>query len=220
MRANEPMAGRQPEVMTFGRLAALIAGLPNPHGERCLIVGVDGMSGSGKSDFARRLAGELAAPVLSIDDLVPGWDGLAASTGLLTDWVLRPLAAGQPARWRKYDWLAGAPGEWADLDPGDFLVVEGCCAGRFPAASYLSYLVWLDVPAAERRRRLERRPDWAAYAPFAGRWARQEAALQARAGTAGRADLVVDNSARTNGGMPDSFTCYRRRDAVSAGRRQ
>jgi len=197
--------------MTFGQLASLIAGLKSAPAGRCVVVGIDGMSGSGKSEFAQRLAAELAAPVLSTDDLVPGWDGLAASVGLLTDWVLRPLAAGQPARWRKYDWLAGRPGEWVDLDPGDLLVVEGCCTGLFPAASYLDYLVWIAVPEAERRRRLERRADWAAYAPFADRWADQEAALQAQAGTAERADLVIDNSARTPaGGLPDSFACFRR----------
>jgi hypothetical protein len=203
--------GRQPEVMTFAQLAAQIAGLSGGRGGRCVLVGVDGMSGSGKTGFAHRLAAELAAPVLSTDDLVPGWDGLADSVQLLADWVLRPLAAGQPARWRRYDWLAGQPGEWADLDPAGFLVAEGCCAGLFPAAAYLSYLIWIDAPPAERRRRLEQRADWAAYAPHADRWARQEEALQATAGTAERADLVVDNSAGTPaGGPPDSFTCLRR----------
>jgi hypothetical protein len=196
--------------MTFRQLARGIAGLENRGDGRCLVVGVDGFSGSGKTEFAQRLATELAAPVFSTDDLVPGWDGLADSVGLLTDWVLRPLAAGQSARWRRYDWLAGRPGEWAVLGPGDFLVVEGCCTGLPPAAAYLSYLVWIDVPETERRRRLERRADWPGYAPFADRWARQETALQAGAGTAARADLVVDNSAgKTAGGLPDSFACFR-----------
>jgi hypothetical protein len=207
--------------MTFARLAAVIAGLrngpggPGGPGGRCVVVGIDGMSGSGKTEFARRLATELPAPVLSTDDLVPGWDGLADSVRLLTDWVLRPLAADRPARWRRYDWLAGRPGEWVDLDPGDFLVVEGCCTGLPPAANYLAYLIWIDVPAAERRRRLQRRDDWAAYAPFAARWARQETALQARAGTAARADLVVDNSAgQPAGGWTDSFAWMRARPTL------
>ena len=214
----QPGDGRQPEVLTFAQLATVIARLKNGRGGPCLVVGIDGMSGSGKTEFARRLAAELAAPVLSTDDLVPGWDGLADSVGLLTDWVLRPLAAGQRAGLRRYDWLAGRPGEWVDLDPGDFLVVEGCCAGLYPAARYLSYLVWIDVPEAARRRRLERRADWPAYAPFADRWARQETALQAGAGTAARADLVVDNSAGAlAGGLPDSFACRRRIRTLGAG---
>jgi hypothetical protein len=175
-------------------------------GRRCRVVGIDGMSGAGKSSFARRLADELAAPVLCLDDLVPGWDALAESVGLLTDWVLRPLAAGRPARWRRYDWLAGRAGEWVDLAPGEFLVVEGSCVGLPPASPCMSYLIWIDAPEQERRRRLELRADWVAYAPFAQRWARQEAALQATANTPARADLAVDNSdKRAAGGWADEF---------------
>lgn len=169
------------------------------------------MSGSGKSGFARRLAAELGAPVLSADDLVPGWDGLAESVTMLTERVLRPLAAGRSARWRRYDWIADRPGEWAGIERGDFLVVEGCCVGLPPAAACLSYLIWVDTAAAERRRRLELRPDWATYQPFAERWARQENALQADVNTPGRADLVVDNNERSQAGdWTDGFCCAAR----------
>lgn len=217
--------------MTFEELAERIRALDdravdlsdqaNPRpvpGRRCRVVGIDGMSGSGKSSFARRLADELAAAVLSVDDLVPGWDAVAESVGLLADWVLRPLAAGRPARWRRYDWLAGRPAEWVDLAPGEFLIVEGCCVGLPPAAACMSYLIWIDAPDDERRRRLEQRPDWAGYAPFAQRWARQEEVLQATADTPGRADLVVDNSdKRGNGGWADRFTAADRTRRPSRG---
>jgi hypothetical protein len=225
MPANRPdrhqPAARPREAMTFGQLATLVRALDDQAvdlsrpdrprvvaGRRRRVIGVDGLSGSGKSGFARRLAAELAAQVLNADDLVPGWDALAESTPLLTEWVLRPLAAGRPGRWRRYDWMADQPGEWADIEPGDFLVVEGCCVGLPPAAATLSYLIWIDTPAAERRRRLERRPDWSTYQPFVERWARQEDALQADADTQGRADLVVDNSQRAPAGdWADGF-CY------------
>ncbi len=210
--------------MTFKELAELIRALddravdlsdpasPRPlPGRRCRVAGIDGMSGAGKSSFARRLADELAAPVLSVDDLVPGWDALAESVGLLADWVLRPLAAGRPARWRRYDWLAGSPGEWVDLAPGEFLLVEGSCVGLPPASACMSYLIWIDTPERLRRRRLELRPDWPVYEPFAQRWARQEAALQATANTPGRADLVVDNGdERADREWGDQFTARAR----------
>jgi hypothetical protein len=216
--------------MTFEELAELIRALDDravdlsdpasPRllpGRRCRVVGIDGMSGAGKSSFARRLADELAAPVLSVDDLVPGWDALAESVGLLADWVLRPLAAGQQARWRRYDWLAGSPGEWVDLTPGEFLLVEGSCVGLPPASTFMSYLIWIDTPERVRRRRLELRQDWPAYAPFAQRWARQEAALQATADTPARADLVVNNTeSRPDGDWADQFTASPRRLSGSA----
>jgi hypothetical protein len=206
--------------MMFKELAARIRALDdravdltdpaNPRplpGRRCLVVGIDGLSGSGKSSFARRLADELNAPVLSVDDLVPGWDGLAQAPGLLADGVLRPLAAGRRGRYRRYDWLAGQLAEWVDLAPGDLLVAAGCCAGFPPAGSLLSYLIWMDAPAGERRRRLELRSDWPAYVPFTERWARQETELQTLADTAGRADLVVDNAEEhADADWPDHFT--------------
>jgi hypothetical protein len=193
---------------TFADLAGLLRALPgDPGGSRCQVIAVDGLSGAGKTRFARRLAGELDAPVLSTDDLVTGWDGLAASIGLLTDWVLRPLAAGKPARWQRYDWLAGHPGEWVDLDPADFLIIEGCCVGAPPAAAFLSYLIWIDAPAAERRRRLEVRDDWPWYAPHAADWARQEAAIHSAARTPERANLIIDNgSAAKRAGRPATWT--------------
>jgi hypothetical protein len=128
------------------------------------------------------------------------------------DWVLRPLAVGLPARWQRYEWSGppgtppGRPGDWAELLPADFVVVEGCCVGLPAAAAYLSYLVWVDTQPAQRRLRLERRDDWNVYEPFASNWARQESALQAGARTAERADVIVDNSAPTaDGGWPDQF---------------
>ena len=177
------------------------------------------MSGAGKTGFARRLAAELDAPCLGTDEFVPGWDGLAESVGLLVDWVLRPLAAGRPARWQRYDWAAGRPGDWAELPATAFVVVEGCCVGLPAPAAYLCHLVWVDTQQAQRRLRLESRDDWGFYEPFADGWARQERALQAGAGTAARADVVVDNSARTAGGeWPDRFAVrpVSRRPAAAA----
>src|ERR1700683_821452 len=95
--------------MTFGQLAGGIRARCAERG-RSRIVGVDGMSGAGKTGFAQRLAAELGAPCLCTDDFVPGWDGLEESVRLLVNWVLRPLAEGRPARWQRYDWMAGCPG--------------------------------------------------------------------------------------------------------------
>jgi hypothetical protein len=68
-----------------------------------------------------------------------------------------------------------------------------------PVAAYLSYLVWLDTPADDRRRRLQAREDWPLFAPHFDRWSEQESALQDGAGTPERADLVVDNGGPVSG---------------------
>ncbi len=186
---NEPVG-----TMTFEALAESIRARRRPGDRRCLVVGVDGLSGAGKTTFAARLSAELSVPSVSSDALVPGWDGLEASLVAVAEWILDPLARGEPGRWRRFDWVEDRPAEWVDVPVSDVLVVEGCCVGVPPVADYLSYLVWLDTPADDRLRRLQAREDWAHYAPNFDRWSKQEWALQAGAGTADRADLVVDNS--------------------------
>jgi hypothetical protein len=178
--------------MTFDELAASIEGGAPSRGGPCRVVGVDGMSGAGKTGFARRLARTLGAPTISTDDFVPGWNGLEASIGLLVAWILRPLTTGGHARWQRYDWIGSAPAVWVDVPSVEILVIEGCGVGAPPAAGYLSFLVWLDTPEPERRRRLRARGDWETYAPYVDIWARQDEALQSRARTPARADLVVD----------------------------
>ena len=75
------------------------------------VVAVDGRSGAGKTSLAAALAGLLDAPVVSLEGLYGGWDGLEHGIDLLVSAVLRPLAAGQATRVPRYDWVAR---EWAE----------------------------------------------------------------------------------------------------------
>src|SRR6478735_90882 len=71
------------------------------------LVAVDGPAGSGKTTFAERLAGELGAPVVHLDDLLEGWTDLRSMWPRLEKWVLAPLRRGDDAAYRTYDWHAG-----------------------------------------------------------------------------------------------------------------
>ncbi|HXV92164.1 MAG TPA: hypothetical protein VD813_02605 [Pseudonocardia sp.] len=159
---------------------------------RVRLVTIDGRSGSGKSVLAGRLAAVLdGAPVLHLDDMYPGWAGLAAVVPQAVEQVARPLAGGSPARWRRWDWAAGAPGAWCETPPAPVVLLEGCGAGTAPLRAYASTAVWLDVPAGERLRRLRGRPDWPAYAPYHAMWAAQEDALYTADRTREHADVVL-----------------------------
>jgi len=159
------------------------------------VVAVDGRSGAGKTSLAGILRDELAAPVVSLEDLYGGWDGLEHGIDLLVSEVLEPLAAGRVALVPRYDWVAG---EWAEpvaLDPPEVLIVEGVGAGARRAAAYASVLVWLDAtPAVRKKRALDR--DGETFAPHWDRWAAQEDAMLAREHTPERADVLID--ARTH----------------------
>jgi pantothenate kinase-related protein Tda10 len=89
-----------------------------PHAGTTRVVAIDGPAGSGKTTLAARLAGRLRSPVVHMDDLYPGWDGLAEAPLRLYEWVLQPLAAGRPGR---YSATTGRPAGtrigWTSQDP-------------------------------------------------------------------------------------------------------
>jgi pantothenate kinase-related protein Tda10 len=157
------------------------------------LVAIDGPSGAGKTSLARDLADALAAPTIHMDDLYPGWDGLRASVGLAQQWVVDRLAAGLPARYRRWDWSADRFADWVQVPGADIVVLEGCGSGARPVGDAVSTLVWVEADEAVRYARgLARDP---AYGPFWERWAAQERELYAADRTAERADLVVDTTA-------------------------
>jgi hypothetical protein len=155
------------------------------------VLAIDGRSGSGKSTLAAELAVRLGgAPVVSLEDLYGGWDGLEDGVVLLREAVLEPLAAGAAAGVPRYDWHAAA---WAapwSLEPPAELIVEGVGAGALALAPFTSVLVWIELDEdARREHALEERGDRAIYEPHWERWARQEEEHYARERTWERAAL-------------------------------
>jgi hypothetical protein len=172
-------------------VARALAAPPRCGGTR--LVCVDGPSGAGKTQLTARLVAALGgAALLRMDDLYPGWDGLAAGVESLRGEVVAPLAKGRPARYRRWDWTTDAYAEPYDLGTPPVLVIEGVGAGAVaptaggPAASLL---VWLDAAEEIRYRRAMER-DGATYAPHWARWAAQERAHFAADRTRERADVA------------------------------
>lgn len=169
---------------------AAIAEAAEPRCGATVVVGIDGPSGSGKTTLAEAVSSRLDCPVLHLDDLLPGWDGLAQAAGLLADQVLRPLAAGGPAGYRRWDWIESRWAERVEVPPSPLLIVEGCASTVRPAAEFVAVRIWVEAARDVRLRRgLERDGD--TYRPHWERWATQERELFTADGTRERADLVV-----------------------------
>ena len=158
-------------------LARLAAG-PQPW-----VLLIDGRSGAGKTVLARVLAARTRATLVSLDDVYPGWDGLAAGAasvpGIVTD-----------GTWRRWDWAADRPGEPASVDRAGSLIVEGCGAISRASRPLADHAWWLDRDDDERRLRALGR-DGDAYAPHWDRWAAQEDAFAAAERPRELADLIV-----------------------------
>jgi len=169
--------------------AAAAGGTPG----RPAVIAVDGPAGSGKTSLAALLAnrlgdGEHDVPVVHMDDLFPGWDGLADAVPRLLEWVLGPLAGEGVARWRRYDWVAGGYAEWHEVPRSPVVVVEGVASGSRACAPHLALLVWVEASLDVRLARgLARDSD--AFAPYWDRWAAQEQVHFTAERTRERADL-------------------------------
>jgi uridine kinase len=187
--------------VSIGQFAALLSATAPRLGQTRLIA-LDGRSGSGKTWLAGLLAARLDAPLIHMDDLYPGWDGLLKSAEALADWVVGPLASGRPARWRRYDWDLMRYAEWHVTAPAPVIVIEGCGAVRARLSAGYAARVWVEAPAAARRRRLRARPDWALYQPHVARWADLEDHLYQAEQTRQECDVVVANPREAADGTP------------------
>ncbi|MBF9131546.1 hypothetical protein I0C86_21645 [Plantactinospora sp. S1510] len=185
-----------PEVVeSYADLAARILGRAARLG-RTRLVAVDGPSGAGKSSFAGRLAAELpGAPVVNTDDLLDGWADQFSFWPRLDEWVLAPLRASRPGRYRRYDWGTGCfAGDWVPVPPAPVVILEGVSSARAAIAAELTFAVFVTAPARLRRDRTLAR-DGAALLPQLTLWRRAERMHFATDRTAERADLVVNGAA-------------------------
>ena len=167
-----------------------------------LVVAVDGRSGTGKTTYAAQLADRLDAPVVHLDDIYPGWDGLEAAVTAVARDVLEPLAAGAPAAYTRWDWMRDRPGSVVPVPPTAFLVLEGVGAGAEPAGRWASVLLWLTADDEVRKERAIRR-DGEVFARQWDRWAAHEQRLLGRDHTPQRATLVLDTTDWAEDGVGD-----------------
>ena len=200
LAAGEP-AGSLPEVRTAftalwpqlrGRVLAARTSSPG----RPVLVGVDGRSGSGKTDLTAGLEAAvrglgLGCAVMHLDDSYPGWSGLAAALGPLCEDVVAPLRRGEAGTYTSWDWEGARPGPRRTVPPRDVVLVEGVGVLASPCADELDVRVWLEAPADVRRQRALAR-DGDVFAPHWEQWARQEQMLLG--GAAPRDADVVANT--------------------------
>jgi uridine kinase len=177
------------------------------HEGPAVVVGIDGPGGAGKSLLARELAllrGDVA--LIEGDDF---YRPLAESTraaltpleavDLFFDWerlrdeALAPLARGEDARYRCYDWALKRLGEeYGTVRAEGIVVLEGVYVARPALRGYLDLIVVVDAPRelclARQLARGENEP------AQVERWRAAEEWYLERQDPRRVADLVIDGS--------------------------
>lgn len=175
--------------MTEIDLDAMVTRIRGAAPGRRAVVLIDGRSGAGKTVLAEALAPRLDAQLVSLDELYPGWGGLEAGSAAVHETVLRARAPG----WTRWDWAATRTAEWHPVDPDRAIVVEGCGALSATNRALATFGIWLELDAAERRRRSSSR-DHGRFDRYWQQWAEQEEEFIAREHPRELADLVLDES--------------------------
>lgn len=181
---------------------------PSQPAQRPVIIAVDGRSGAGKTTIAVELAALLrrhrTVSLFHLEDIYPGWDGLAGGVERYITSVLEPLHHGLPATWTAWDWEARNDGASRTTAAAPVVLVEGVGSSHGRAADFLDAVIWVDAPQQVRKQRaLERDGD--TYAPFWDVWAEQEEHLLTPTGDGSTehlgwgagvalADVVVDGT--------------------------
>ena len=167
------------------------------------IVLIDGPGASGKSTFAQKLQDEifrstqLAPRIIHMDDLYPGWEGLAAGSRYLHDQILFPLQSKKRADYQIWDWEQNQRGStvepgngWRHFDGGNLLIVEGCGSLSKQTSEFADLRIWLDANREVRKQRWHNR-DSGTFDEYFNSWELQESEFFQANDSQALADIVL-----------------------------
>ncbi|WP_137655837.1 uridine kinase family protein [Bifidobacterium moukalabense] len=152
VEGNGSVIGRMERLLTEGR---------------CAFVAIDGPCASGKTMFAARLHDRFGGNVLHMDDFFlrpeqrtperfaePGGN---VDRERFEAEVLKPLAAGEPVRYRPWDCRTGDFATSRIIEPASLTVVEGSYSMHPALRGYYDLMICLAIDPTEQLRRLEAR---------------------------------------------------------------
>jgi uridine kinase len=158
------------------------------------VVLLDGGSGAGKTSLAAQIAQawrdarDDELQVVSLDDVYPGWEGLAAASAA----VPRILAAHGPG-YRRWNWDISEPAGWVGVDPRRPILVEGCGSLTRESSGLATCRIWLEADESVRKQRALAR-DQGGFDPYWDLWATEERAHWEANHPRELADLVARSS--------------------------
>jgi uridine kinase len=196
-RINEPAMVevnlRRPEHVTAEIVVERVRQLHEGTSKTQLIA-IDGHGGAGKSTLAHQIADKIeSVTIICLDDFsrpsVPGWD-----QDRFRRQVLNPLLAGNPGRYKRWDWDRDEGAEWHDVPSGRTVIVEGVSSTRTELGAPWDLTIWVDAPESVRLKRGIERDGEELRSMWLEVWIPGENAYVTEQRPQERADLFVDGT--------------------------
>ena len=130
-----------------------------------IIIGIDGLGGSGKSTFARELVERLSDTEIVQMDVFYQTEQMrkklnpTKEIGSYFDWnrlereVLIPFSNNLEIRFQKYNWENDSIKDWQNISKNSSMIVEGVYSTRKELSKYYDLRIWIDCPSEIRLQR-------------------------------------------------------------------
>ena len=152
----------------------------------CILIGIDGCGGSGKSTFAAELSESLeTAPIIHMDDFYkPSQEQTyianTTSIGWQFDWqrleteVLLSITTRGFARYQRYDWNTDRLEEFHTIQACSPIIIEGIYVLRPELLSYFDIRLWMECSKEIRLQRGIERDGEQARSLWEENWMKEE----------------------------------------------
>jgi uridine kinase len=187
---------------SHGALGAILEQLAGRPARTPRLVCIEGLGGAGKTTLARAVTARSGDITLVHGDDFYGpeerdWRSWTPRQGYeryfdhqrVERELLRPLRAGQPATFQRYDWDTNTLDGWVTVEPRGTVLVEGVYLLRPELRSYWDFSIYVDAPRELRQARLQARGE--NDAGWIERWAAAEDYYERVEQPSRAADLVV-----------------------------
>lgn len=187
----------------YARLLPLLAAIDQGLAEKGkLLAAIEGGAGSGKSTLGELLTRIYDCTLFHADDyfLQPHQrtsERLAEVGGnldreRLEEEILRPLRAGKPAVWRRYDCHSQSLCPAAETRPKDLTILEGAYSMHPALADYYDLTVFLRIEPELQEKRIRRRNSPEMAERFFNTWLPMERRYFEQMGVENRCDLILE----------------------------
>jgi uridine kinase len=114
--------------------------------KKFIIIGIDGVGGSGKTTLAQIIKNEMNNSVIVQMDDIYSPQLQASDITRIKNQLFSPLKNGNDAKFQIYNWKTEKLSQWQTIHPEGILIIEGVCSLDKQIIDYYDLKIWIEYP--------------------------------------------------------------------------